>query len=157
LNFKAFSIKKFTKIRNASLRYTRDTFLESKLNVLNSTFNKWMNSTRSRTHLQTYPATWGLAMSSRHGLAVLDGPTQYSGWDHKLTFEGLPVHITKLRCRANFEGLRFVPAIQELGKSLVERIRAKGFTVQSPIVAPSQTTAPQPWWSALDEEILPGV
>lgn len=90
-------------------------------------------------------------------MAVLDGPTQYSGWDHKLTFEGLPDHITKLRCRANFEGLQFVPAIQEFGKMLVDRIRAKGFLVQSPILAPSQMTAPQPWWSAQDDDILSGV
>lgn len=85
-------------------------------------------------------------------MAVLDGPTQYSGWDHKLTFEGLPVHITKLRCRANFEGLRFVPAIQELGKRLVDRIRAKAFVVESPPVA----QVPQPWWSALDESVISG-
>jgi hypothetical protein len=89
-------------------------------------------------------------------VAVLDGPTQYSGWDHKLTFEGLPEHITKLRCRANFEGLQFVPAIQEFGKMLVDRLRAKGFLVQSPILTPSQTSAPQPWWSAQDEGIVPG-
>jgi hypothetical protein len=94
--------------------------------------------------------------SFRHGVAVLDGPTQYSGWDHKLTFEGLPEHITKLRCRANFEGLQFVPAIQEFGKMLVDRLRAKGFLVQSPILTPSQTSAPQPWWSAQDEGIVPG-
>ncbi|XP_024389122.1 O-fucosyltransferase 39 isoform X1 [Physcomitrium patens] len=91
-----------------------------------------------------------------HGVAVLDGPTQYSGWDHKLTFEGLPVHITQLRCRANFEGLQFVPAIQEFGKLLVNRIRAKSLAVQSPNLAP-QMTAPQPWWSTQNnEETLSG-
>ncbi|KAG0606464.1 hypothetical protein M758_9G142600 [Ceratodon purpureus] len=92
----------------------------------------------------------------RHGVAVLDGPTQKSGWDHKLTFEGLPDHITKLRCRANFEGLQFVPAIQEFGKMLVDRLRAKGFLVQNPILPLSQMAAPQPWWSAQDEDMLPG-
>lgn len=82
-------------------------------------------------------------------MAVIDG------FDHKLTFEGLPSHITKLRCRANFEGLRFVPAIQELGKRLVHRMKAKGLLYQSYIPVASEGTAKfpqksahQPWWSA---------
>jgi hypothetical protein len=40
-----------------------------------------------------------------------------------LTFNGLPSHIQRLRCKVNFEALNFVPHIKELGNIIVQRLR----------------------------------
>ncbi|XP_074591407.1 O-fucosyltransferase 7-like [Curcuma longa] len=46
--------------------------------------------------------------------------------DSRLANNNMPAEIQKLRCRAFYESLRFVPGIQALGKSLVERMRSYG-------------------------------
>ncbi|ESQ49884.1 hypothetical protein EUTSA_v10020530mg [Eutrema salsugineum] len=46
--------------------------------------------------------------------------------DTRLANNELPVEIQKLRCRANFNGLRFTPKIEELGRRVVKILREKG-------------------------------
>eukprot|EP00850_Spirogloea_muscicola_P018543 SM000171S03232 [mRNA] locus=s171:164523:172250:+ [translate_table: standard] len=48
-----------------------------------------------------------------------------SPFAHRLTFDNLPLDIQQLRCRTNYEALRFVPALRSLGKALVHRMRTQ--------------------------------
>lgn len=52
-----------------------------------------------------------------HGIAAI------APFSHRLTFNGLPVNIQRLRCKVNFKALDFVPHIKELGETLVQRLR----------------------------------
>ncbi|KAK8508025.1 hypothetical protein V6N13_055489 [Hibiscus sabdariffa] len=38
----------------------------------------------------------------------------------------LPVEVQKMRCRVNYEALRFTPAIEEMGKKIISILREKG-------------------------------
>ncbi|XWS34231.1 hypothetical protein CRYUN_Cryun21dG0022500 [Craigia yunnanensis] len=38
----------------------------------------------------------------------------------------LPVEVQKMRCRVNYEALRFTPAIEEVGKKIIKILRDKG-------------------------------
>ncbi|RID81297.1 hypothetical protein BRARA_A03887 [Brassica rapa] len=46
--------------------------------------------------------------------------------DTRLANNELPVEVQKLRCRVNFNGLRFTPKIEELGRRVVKILREKG-------------------------------
>ncbi|XP_050228505.1 rhamnogalacturonan I rhamnosyltransferase 1 [Mercurialis annua] len=46
--------------------------------------------------------------------------------DARLANNGLPLAIQKLRCRVNFNALRFTPQIEELGRRVVRILREKG-------------------------------
>ncbi|KAK9123739.1 hypothetical protein Sjap_013341 [Stephania japonica] len=43
----------------------------------------------------------------------------------RLGNNGLPSHIQKLRCKANYNALKFTPDIEELSQKLVKRLRIK--------------------------------
>ncbi|XP_024517497.1 O-fucosyltransferase 39 isoform X1 [Selaginella moellendorffii] len=60
-----------------------------------------------------------LPIMERYEVAAVDG------FEHKLTFEGLPASISKLRCKVNFYALRFVKPIRDLGDALTLRMRTK--------------------------------
>ena len=46
--------------------------------------------------------------------------------DTRLANNGLPLKIQKLRCRVNFDALRFTPQIEQLGRRIVRILREKG-------------------------------
>ncbi|KAF7132579.1 hypothetical protein RHSIM_Rhsim09G0121500 [Rhododendron simsii] len=46
--------------------------------------------------------------------------------DARLANNGLPTEVQKLRCRVNYNALRFTPAIEKLGRKIVEILRQKG-------------------------------
>ncbi|XP_073015253.1 rhamnogalacturonan I rhamnosyltransferase 1-like [Primulina eburnea] len=46
--------------------------------------------------------------------------------DARLANNGLPLEIQKLRCRVNFNVLKFTPEIEELGRKVVKLLRQKG-------------------------------
>ncbi|GMP93705.1 hypothetical protein CsSME_00043426 [Camellia sinensis var. sinensis] len=46
--------------------------------------------------------------------------------DARLANNGLPLEVQKLRCRANYKALRFTPAIEKLGRKIVDLLRQKG-------------------------------
>jgi hypothetical protein len=50
----------------------------------------------------------------------------FSKTDTRLANNGLPVEMQKLRCKVNFDGLKFRHAIEELGEKIVKYLRAKG-------------------------------
>ena len=51
---------------------------------------------------------------------------RFNKTDTRLANNGLPLKMQKLRCRANYETLRFTPHIGYLGEKLVRFLKAKG-------------------------------
>lgn len=49
--------------------------------------------------------------------------------DARLANNGLPVELQKLRCRVNYNALKFTPLIEELGRRLVKMLQEKGFFI----------------------------
>ena len=46
--------------------------------------------------------------------------------DARLANNGIPLDLQKLRCRVNFQALKFTPQIETLGYKLVRMLREKG-------------------------------
>lgn len=46
--------------------------------------------------------------------------------DARLANNGLPVHLQMLRCRVNFQALRFTPQIEALGRKLISTLQRSG-------------------------------
>ncbi|XP_044481535.1 O-fucosyltransferase 39-like [Mangifera indica] len=80
-----------------------------------------IRATRIKTAPVHASANWYL----ENVLPVLQsyGIAAISPFSHRLTFDNLPMDIQRLRCKANFQALIFVPHIRELGDALVSRLR----------------------------------
>lgn len=46
--------------------------------------------------------------------------------DARLANNGLPIQLQMLRCRVNFESLRFTPQIEALGRKLISTLQRSG-------------------------------
>ena len=51
---------------------------------------------------------------------------RFSKTDTRLANNGLPLEMQILRCKVNFEALKFTNHIEELGKKVVKYLQAKG-------------------------------
>ncbi|KAK1553095.1 hypothetical protein Q3G72_028753 [Acer saccharum] len=54
------------------------------------------------------------------------GVVHFQKTDARLANNGIPEEVQKLRCRVNYQALRFAPAIEELAKKIVRILREKG-------------------------------
>ncbi|XP_058786273.1 O-fucosyltransferase 31 [Vicia villosa] len=77
------------------------------------------------TRIKTAPVQATAEWYIENVLPVLQsyGVAAIAPFSHRLTFNGLPTDIQRLRCKVNFEALNFVPHVQELGSIIVQRLR----------------------------------
>ncbi|KAJ8760443.1 hypothetical protein K2173_015110 [Erythroxylum novogranatense] len=75
------------------------------------------------------PVSWSnLSYYSNKVLPLLEKYEiiHFTKTDARLANNGLPEEVQKLRCRVNYEALKFTPAIEKLGKKIVRLLREKG-------------------------------
>lgn len=54
------------------------------------------------------------------------GVVHFTKTDSRLANNGIPLELQKLRCRVNYEALKFTPNIRETGKKIVQLLRQNG-------------------------------
>ncbi|KAL2653477.1 hypothetical protein R1flu_021605 [Riccia fluitans] len=88
------------------------------------------------TRIKDAPAQAGHMWFMTRVLPVLQtyGVAAIAPFTHRLGFEDLPPGIQQLRCRVNFEALRFVPKIRRLGDLLVQRLHQNSGSQEEPLI-----------------------
>ncbi|KAI4314047.1 hypothetical protein L6164_026990 [Bauhinia variegata] len=54
------------------------------------------------------------------------GVVHFTKTDARIANNGIPEEVQNLRCRANYEALRFTPQIEQVGRKMVKMLRQKG-------------------------------
>ncbi|XP_051146045.1 rhamnogalacturonan I rhamnosyltransferase 1-like [Andrographis paniculata] len=75
------------------------------------------------------PVSWSNEQYYLHHILPLFGKHKvihFNRTDSRLANNGLPLQLQRLRCRVNFQALKFTPQIEALGKKLINIIQRKG-------------------------------
>eukprot|EP00252_Welwitschia_mirabilis_P011363 TRINITY_DN25556_c0_g1_i1.p1 TRINITY_DN25556_c0_g1~~TRINITY_DN25556_c0_g1_i1.p1 ORF type:complete len:518 (-),score=91.13 TRINITY_DN25556_c0_g1_i1:201-1754(-) len=78
------------------------------------------------TRIKSAPVQASIAWYLENVLPVLKsyGIVAIAPFAHRLAFDNIPAEIQRLRCKVNFQALRFIPPIYDLGEALVRRLRS---------------------------------
>lgn len=79
--------------------------------------------------LEMPPVSWSTEKYYLEQILPLFGKYKvihFNKTDARLANNGIPVDLQKLRCRANFQALKFTPQIESLGYKLIKILQAKG-------------------------------
>ncbi|KAI4328484.1 hypothetical protein L6164_020836 [Bauhinia variegata] len=81
------------------------------------------------TMLQMPPVSWSNEKYYVEQILPLFGKHKvlhFNKTDTRLSNNGLPVDLQKLRCRVNYQALKFTPVIENLGHKLIRMLQEKG-------------------------------
>ncbi|XP_048318213.2 rhamnogalacturonan I rhamnosyltransferase 1-like [Ziziphus jujuba] len=91
---------------------------------------KYLPPTQHRSFLYSMPPRSWSNMSFYYDIVLprikKNQVLHFTKTDTRLANNGLPIEVQRLRCRVNYQALRFTSPIEELGKKIVRLLRQKG-------------------------------
>ncbi|KAI4314128.1 hypothetical protein L6164_027064 [Bauhinia variegata] len=81
------------------------------------------------TTLEMPPVSWSNEIYYMQQILPLFGKHKvlhFNRTDTRLSNNGLPLDLQKLRCRVNYQALKFTPKIENLGRKLIQILQEKG-------------------------------